>query len=148
MFKQNKKVQNNFRFKEREENFELTDVLEIIFLEMGKLDENKALEAMSVVERWLYFLKYVDDERRKERLGEILKENEGIHIAMEILKEVSADEELRTRIRFQEKAENDRKARLYYARLEGLLDILDDQTIALKTGLTIKQVTALRRENE
>lgn len=96
----------------------------------------------------MYFLKYVDDERRKERLGEILKESEGIHMAMEILKEVSADEELRTRIRFQEKAENDRKARLYYARLEGLLDILDDQTIALKTGLTIKQVTALRRENE
>ena len=74
---------------------------------------------------------------------------------MEILKEVSADEQLRTRIRFQEKAERDRIALLNSARLDGreeekkeiaknLLDILDDKTIAMTTDLSIKDVVALR----
>ena len=167
LFDNNKKVQNCFRFKETADNFELTDVVEIIFLEMGKLDETKPLEEMSVVERWLYFLKYVDDKQRQVQVQKILEESEGINMAMEVLKEVSADEQLRTQIRFQEKAERDRKARLYYARLEGLeegrqegrqegklaiaknlLDILDDETIALKTDLPLEQIVALRLGNQ
>ena len=86
-------------------------------------------------------------------------------MAMEILKEVSADEQLRTRIRFQEKAERDRIARLNSARLDGLeegmekgerqksieiarnlLDVLDDELIAAKTGLSVEEVAALRAE--
>ena len=41
-------------------------------------------------------------------------------MAMEVLKEVSADDQLRTKIRLQEKAENDWKARIYYAKQEGI----------------------------
>ena len=101
-------------------------------------------------------------------------------MTMEILKEVSADEQLRTRIRFQEKAERDRRARMdsYWqdgleqgleqglekGREEGLelgmekgrmaekrsiakslMDILDDETISFKTGLSREEVSALRR---
>ena len=39
---------------------------------------------------------------------------------MEVLKEVSAGDQLRTRIRLQEKTANDWKARISYAKLEGL----------------------------
>lgn len=167
LFDHNKKVQNRFRFQEMEDHFELTDVLEIVFFEMSKLEATKSMKDMGNVERWLYFLKYVNVESKQEQIQEILQESEGITMAMEILKEVSADEQLRTRIRLQEKAENDQKARIYYARLEGkeegrqegrqegkleeklgiaknLLDVLDDQTIALKTGLSIGQVATLR----
>ena len=42
-------------------------------------------------------------------------------MAMEVLKEVSADDQLRTKIRLQEKAENDWKARIYYAKQEGIV---------------------------
>lgn len=80
-------------------------------------------------------------------------------MAMEILKEVSADEQLRTRIRFQEKAENDRMARLYYARQEGqhdkaleiaikALDMLNNESIVQLTGLSLEEVTALRATKE
>ena len=179
LFPSNTKLQNRFRLKETEDNFELTDVLELIFLEMGKLDETKPIAQMSALERWTYFLKYADDESKQAHLQDILQESEGIHMAMEILKEVSADEQLRTRIRFQEKAERDRQARLNYAKWEGrkegleeglekglkkgiakgltkgrneeklaiarnLLDILDDATIAAKTGLDLEQVADLR----
>ena len=41
-------------------------------------------------------------------------------MAMEVLKEVSADDQLRTKTRLQEKAENDWKARIYYAKQEGI----------------------------
>ena len=71
------------------------------------------------------------------------------------MREVSAEIQQRTRIRFQEKAERDRQARLNYAERKGrseaalaiarnLLDVLDDATIAAKTGLDLEQVAALR----
>ena len=120
LFANNQRLQNRFRMKELEDNFELSDVLELIFLEMSKLDEAKPLKDKSPVERWLYFLKYVDDATRKEQIAEILYESEGITMAMEVLKEVSADDQLRTKIRLQEKAENDWKARIYYAKQEGI----------------------------
>ena len=155
LFTDNEKVQNCFRFKEVEDNFELTDVLEIVFLEMGKLDETLSIEELNVVEKWLYFLKHVDDPQRQEQIQEILRESEGINVAMEILKEVSADEQLRTRIRFQEKAERDRIALLNSARLDGreeekkeiakkALDMLDDQSIVQLTGLPLEEVRTLR----
>ena len=88
-------------------------------------------------------------------------------MAMEILKEVSADEQLRTRIRFQEKAERDRLARLNSALAEGIelgrqqgleegerrktielaqkmLAALDDASIVQFTGLTPSEVASLR----
>ena len=94
-------------------------------------------------------------------------------MAMEVLKEVSADDQLRTKIRLQEKAENDWKARIYYAKLEGLeegeaigeargreeglrekqleiarnaLGMLGDEAIAQLTGLTLAEIAALRAE--
>ena len=92
---------------------------------------------------------------------------------MDKLPAVSADEELRARIRFQEKAERDRTARLNHAIQKGikigmqegmekgmekgrfeekralaknLLDVLDDETIALKLGLGRDEVAALRAQ--
>ena len=86
-------------------------------------------------------------------------------MAMEILKEVSADEQLRTRIRFQEKAERDRRAKMNSFWKDGLeqgreegqrqrsieiaqkmvqLNMADDKAIVLLTGLTAQEVAALR----
>lgn len=171
MFRQNSKIQNRFRFKEVEDNFELTDVVELIFLEMGKMQADQPIETMSVVEKWLYFIKHVDEESKQEQIHTILAESEGITMAMEILKEVSADEQLRTRIRFQEKAERDRKAKLNSALADGIdigrkegraegraegqqekaieiarnmLNLMDDKSIARLTGLTTQEVAALR----
>lgn len=120
MFKQNDKIQNCFRFKEVEDNFELTDIIELVFLEMGKMQNDKPITAMSRTEKWLYFIKHVNDTEKDTQIQQILEESEGITMAMEILKEVSADEQLRTRIRFQEKAERDRLARLNSALAEGI----------------------------
>ena len=88
-------------------------------------------------------------------------------MAMEVLKEVSADDQLRTKIRLQEKAETDWKARIYYAKQEGIakgraegehekqleiarkaLTMLDDQTIAQLTGLALEEVARLRTEQK
>ena len=84
-------------------------------------------------------------------------------MAMEVLKEVSADDQLRTKIRLQEKAENDWKARIYYAKQEGIakgrvegehqkqleiarkaLAMLDDAAVAKLTGLALDEVALLR----
>lgn len=80
-------------------------------------------------------------------------------MTLEILKEVSADEQLRTRIRFQEKAERDRRARLNSYWQEGIeqgerqrsveiaqrmLGSMDDAAIAHFTGLSPQEVTELR----
>ena len=173
MLRQNQKIQNRFRFKEVEDNFELTDVVEIVFLEMTKVDPEKPIQEMSVLEKWLYFIKYADEEEKQPQIQQILTESEGITMAMEILKEVSADEQLRTRIRFQEKAERDRRAKMNSFWKDGLeqgleqgreegreegqrqrsieiaqkmvqLNMADDKAIVLLTGLTAQEVAALR----
>ena len=148
-------------------------MVEIVFLEMTKVDPEKPIQEMSVLEKWLYFIKYADEEEKQPQIQQILTESEGITMAMEILKEVSADEQLRTRIRFQEKAERDRRAKMNSFWKDGLeqgleqgreegreegqrqrsieiaqkmlkLNMADEEAIILLTGLTAQEVAALR----
>ena len=167
LFKQNDRLMNRFTFREAEDGFELTDVAEIIFLEMVKLPD-KPVEDMSNLERWLYFLRYANDASRAGDLQYILTESEGIKMAYEVLTEVSADEHMRAKIRQREKAIRDSRSQLLYARNEGreegreegfqeglntatenvarnMLSLgLDIHIIAKTTGLAEERIAALR----
>jgi len=83
--------------------------------------------------------------------------------AFEVLKVVSSDEETRRDAEIRIKAMSDRASSLAGAREEGmqqgmqqgiynvaknLLDILDNETIALKTGLPIEEIQKMRKSNE
>jgi predicted transposase/invertase (TIGR01784 family) len=75
---------------------ELTDVIELHFIELWKFSTLKPRELQSPFERWLHFLKfgeyYADEEAQLPRE---LKEEEGIEMALDAYKEVNADKYMR-----------------------------------------------------
>ena len=139
LFPETKALLNRFCLKEREQNYLYSDILELVFLEMPKLEE-KSVGEMNALEKWLYFLKYVQDENRREKIAHIMEESEGVQMAYEVLREVSADERLRAELRFQEKAARDRLSEIAYAQEKGLREglergLLKGKKEGLKEGL-------------
>ncbi len=146
------KYHNCFLLKEKETNQVLTDLEEIHFIEFPKLDEGKYQNQDDIDNKlipWLLFLKNPKSEVVKmieERIKE-LKE------AAETLEVLSHDEETRELYKARQKAIHDHISNIEGARREErrrlakkLLDILDIETIAEKTGLSIEEVKKLKEE--
>lgn len=146
-----------YRFKEIETNEELTDVMEVHFIEIPKLKDSNDEKDMLVA--WTEFLK--DPESEKVRGLELSIDE--IRQAKDELIRMSNDStqrqlydmranSLRDKIselnaverkgREEGRKEGREEEKLAIAR--NLLDILDNETIALKTGLTITDVEKLR----
>lgn len=143
-----------YRLKEIETHEELTDLEEIHFIEIPKLkDVPDQVEDMLV--GWIEFLK--DPESEKVRRLEL--SHEEIREAKDELWKISRDSKERELYDMRENSLRDKISALYTAEQRGieqgieqekrnlakaLLDILDDETIASKTGLTKEEVGAMR----
>ena len=146
------KFHTGYRFKEIENNEELTDVMEIHFIEIPKLDEDSNEKDMLVA--WTEFLKNPESEKVRG-LELSIKE---IREAKDELIRMSNNDEERALYEMRANALRDKISSLSSAKEEGekkkaieiaenLLDILDDETIAIKTGLSIEKVKELRKDN-
>lgn len=83
------------------------------------------------------------------------KTNDNIDKAFEILENISLSKEERALYLSREMAIHDEATKLDEAKKEAklevaknLLDILDDETISIKTGINIEKVRELRRLNK
>lgn len=142
-----------YRMKEINTNEELTDVVEIHFIEIPKLP--KHTDEKDMLTAWTEFLK--DPESDKVRSLELSMEE--IREAKDELIRMSNDEEQRALYEMRAKILRDKVSALNKAKEEGieqgieqaaraLLDILDDETISRKLNLPIKEVQRLRSENQ
>ena len=142
-----------YRFKEIESNEELTDVAEIHFIEIPKLEEGTDEKDMLV--NWVEFLK--DPESEKVRSLEM--DIEEIRQAKDELIRMSNDDTQRQIYEMRAKTLKDKVSALNEAERKGiqkgenkkaleiaksLLDVLDDKTISLKTGLSIDEIKSLK----
>ncbi|MEJ8553764.1 Rpn family recombination-promoting nuclease/putative transposase [Tepidibacter sp. Z1-5] len=149
----NDRFHNGYRLKELETNEELSDVIEIHFIEIPKLKENSDEKDMLVA--WTEFLKNPESEkvRKLEMSIEEIKE------AKDELVRISNDDEQRMIYEMRSKVLRDKVSSLNKAKNEGrqegeklkaleiaksLLDILDIETIASKTGLSIDELKKLK----
>lgn len=82
-----------FRYKSIETGNELTDISEIQFVELGKIDTSKPLEEMSELERYGLFLMYANEEKMADYV-EKLKSfgDEVILMSDAILRKYTEDE--------------------------------------------------------
>lgn len=149
----NNRFHNCYRLKEVSTNEELTNVQEIHFIEIPKLENNSNEKDMLVA--WTEFLR--DPESEKVRALELnVKE---IREAKDELIKISNDDEQRMLYEMRAKTLRDEASALSTAEEKGreegkktmaieiaknLLDLLDNETIALKTGLTIEEIDQLR----
>ena len=152
----NDRFHNGYRLKEIETNEELTDLEEIHFIEIPKLKKiNSEKDIVDVLEGWVEFLR--DPESEVVRKLEMT--NKEIREAKDELYRLSMDEKERALYFIREKSIRDEISALANAEEKGmergikkgernkaieiaksLLDVLDIETISIKTGLIIKEI--------
>jgi len=165
MFEESPSVINHFKLIEKEQFIHYSDDIELVFVELSKF--TKTLENLdNIKDQWIYFLQnagslaYIPshlDETIQEALSSANEANlskeelEAQHkrkefISVQKLAVLKADEEGFEK-GLQQGLEKGLKKGLEQKSIEiakNLLDILDNHTIALKTGLTLEVIEALR----
>ena len=148
------KFHSAYRLKDCETNEELTDVMELHFIEFKKMKNVKRVEEVkNKLEAWLYFINQPDSEL----VQELEKVEVEIKEAKAELIRLSGDRKERERYEKRRESRLNEMSALSYAEEKGvkrrnieiaknLLDVLDDETISLKTGLSIEQVKEIRKE--
>lgn len=101
-----------FKLKENEENYILTDLLEIHFLEMKKLDNYNENDDLS---QWVSFIK----ADSKEVLDKMAKVNPNIDKAVNVLTTMSQDKKARAEYLSREMALHDEATKIEEAMEEG-----------------------------
>ena len=161
------KFHTGYRLKEIETNEELTDIIEMHFIEIPKLPEES--DEKDILTAWTEFLK--DPESEKVRSLEMSIEE--IREAKDELVRISNDKEQREIYEMRSKILKDKISALNEAERKGiekgikqgiekgieeglkkgkievaknLLDVLDNETISIKTGLTLDEVEELRNK--
>ena len=152
----NDRFHNGYRLKEIETNEEITDLEEIHFIEIPKLKKiNSEKDIVDVLEGWVEFLR--DPESEVVRKLEMT--NKEIREAKDELYRLSMDEKERALYFIREKSIRDEISALANAEEKGmeigikkgernkaieiaksLLDVLDIETISIKTWLSIKEI--------
>ena len=153
-----RKFHSAYRLKEIYSNEELTDVAEIHFIEIPKLED--CYDEKDMLVPWIEFLK--DPESEKVRNLEMSIEE--IRQAKDELIKMSNDDTQRELYEMRAKTLKDKISALNEAERKGiqkgiqegekkkaieiaksLLDVLDVQTISLKTGLSVDEINKLNR---
>lgn len=139
-----------------EKDYMLTDVVEIHFLELPKFRKKKDKEYReNAIERWLMFL---EKDTPEATLKELMSLDTAIEKAEQKIEYLSSDEETMRIYYERERSLHERANMISSAEERGkndkaieiaknLLDVLDNETIAVKTGLSIEEVKELRDKN-
>lgn len=149
-FLETKNYHSSFHlWEDKEKDYMLTDLVEVHFIELPKFRElNGKNYKEESLHRWLTFL---EKDVSYDILKELMQMEPAIKMAEEKLDFLSSDP---TTIELYKARENsahekanlistgERKAKIEVAK--ALMDILDDTTISLKTGLTIEEVIKIR----
>ena len=93
----------------------------IITLELSKLEKviEKPAKDMSLQEYWAVYFRYLTDKGKREKINEILGQEEGIAMASEVLMSISRDEAERARLMSEYKYQMDMQNKLVHAKRMG-----------------------------
>ncbi|WP_330375476.1 Rpn family recombination-promoting nuclease/putative transposase [Inediibacterium massiliense] len=132
---------------------EFSDLLELHFIELKKFDK-ELKDLKTGLDRWVTFLNHAY-EYSKNKIPKELEQDSSIKKAIEVLDVMYLDEDERSLYENNLKAFIDKQEELDTARQEGeyikaieiaknLLDVLDIDTISIKTGLTKEEILKLK----
>jgi predicted transposase/invertase (TIGR01784 family) len=93
----------------------------IITLELSKLGKvvKKPIKDMNASELWGVYFQYLLNKKKRDIINEIIKQEEGIAMASQVLMTISKDEVERARLISEEKYVLDTQSKLTYAKREG-----------------------------
>jgi len=92
-----------------EDNERLSDAINVIFVELSKLDEilKKSVSDMTDMEKWAVFLRYANVPTHRETVNKIIETKEVLQMAGDLLMSVSQDERERAHFRSRRMFETD-----------------------------------------
>jgi predicted transposase/invertase (TIGR01784 family) len=130
LFPGSKKVPRRYMFLEETEHDRLSDVLEVIFYEMPKLEEKarafiqgrEDLKNLPGEQKWCMFFRYRGEEKMKSLVTELCRQEEGIMRAERVLGRMNRNYDKWARALFREKTEMDYYSGMATAREDGLTE--------------------------
>jgi predicted transposase/invertase (TIGR01784 family) len=116
-----KYLTHTFQFYDPQANVSLDGKIRIITLELDKADAfiGKPVEEMTNTELWAAYFQYLTDETKREKIKEIINHEEGIAMATNTLRQVSAEYEAYCLQTSLMKGELDWRSGMRDAKLEG-----------------------------
>ena len=149
-----------FRYTEKDEKFELSDHVELRFVELTKLAKllEKPVEQLTKKEMWALFFRYAADSSKKDLIKTIIQKEEGIQMASKVLTEISKDETERVAYIEHLIWTTDQESKILFAEKKAKLKEknenaknflkagVDINIIAPCTGLSMEEVEKLRDE--
>ena len=130
IFPDSGKLPQRFSYREETEHHRLSDISEIIFYELPKLErrvrEMTALETvvktdgLSEEEKWCIFMRYRHEKRAARLVEKLYREEEGIMLAEKAVKGISRDYLKFAREMAETKNRMERQYRIYKAEKEGM----------------------------
>ena len=125
---------NIFEVRDRKRGLLLCDRLELHFLELSKIDDQKPVHALTEIERLGAYLKFANIENRQDYVKQILT-MEDIDMTENAYRKVTEDEREYERREARFKYQLQRNPELYVARNEGLEQGRNEgEAIGLKKG--------------
>jgi predicted transposase/invertase (TIGR01784 family) len=118
----------------------------IITVELEKVERvmEKPAEEMSATERWGVFFRYAKDRGKREKINEILRREEGIAMAGEVLMTISRDEVERARLMSEYKYAVDLQSRMVTAKRQGKIEGKIEVARKMKDqGIPVNQIAEL-----
>ncbi|MEW6280030.1 MAG: Rpn family recombination-promoting nuclease/putative transposase [Candidatus Eremiobacterota bacterium] len=113
-------LHSTYRLYDPEHGRTLTDILELHFIELSKFRRDKPHELRTPFEKWLHVLKFGElYEGDPGQVPEVLKQEEGIEMALEGMRRACASDEVRELVESRMKAMRDWASRLEHAHQEG-----------------------------
>jgi predicted transposase/invertase (TIGR01784 family) len=107
---------HSFEYYDPALNVSLNGRTRIITLELSKVEKltEKSADDMGLPELWAYYFQYLTNWNKRAKINEILKKNEGIAMANDVLMTICRNEEERLRHISEEKYHLDRQSELTY----------------------------------
>ena len=101
----------------------------------------KSIGEMSISERWAVFFQYLTDKKKRDKINEILEQEEGIAMAGQVLMTISRDKNERDRLLNEYKSAVDMQSKIVSAKREERQEILKlaDQVSSLEDLEKFKQ---------
>jgi len=137
---------HNFLFYDPENHVSLGGRIRIITVELVKTEPivDKLVNDMTNTELWAVFFQYLTDPDKRDKIKEIINQEEGISMAVETLSNITADEVEYARLCNLIKSELDWQSREVEARNEGRNEANLENAKKMKNmGFSSKQIQAV-----
>lgn len=121
MFPEVETLHTTFQFYDRRNSLLLSDIVELHFIELAKFNSDKPHALRTPFEKWLHLLKFSDLYNvEKGSVPDTLRQEEGIEMAIESMRQASASQQVRELVEARLKAMHDEATRLHEAEERGL----------------------------